>query len=402
MLEHSLHVLRKNSANESIYIKTNTQVVGHSSVIGSITKKQFIQAIQCLEKKYPILLAVADSEKLSPRTTDYTEIIAWSVKAEREDIYEKLLNIKLNVTESLYSVSVLNHSNSFDIFTVTSHAITDATSVIDLHKDLVYFCDFMIQHICPMTSVKPIAESIDFAVNNSISMLKNNIPLAEQYQGTFLQLPTTLPNEFEYCQEQLVIPSIELHNIMNLCKKNGVSFHGVLVASFALAIRELSPDHATQILMRSSIDLRRRVTPHINNEIIFTAATGHITRIFDLTGNILKIGEFVMNEIRNSTENGTIFQDHKEYFKRFISSENIPIALNISDMGVVKLQEYVHLKHVAFDYALGWKKSAPNVSITINDNGLVANIVYIKQGIKHHMIHQLAKLARHYLVSVVN
>ena len=57
--------------------------------------------------------------------------------------------------------------------------------------------------------------------------------------------------------------------------------HSVLLAAFALAIRETAPDSPRQILMRSNVDLRRRLEPHISTELVFSAISARVTPIAD-------------------------------------------------------------------------------------------------------------------------
>lgn len=392
MSEHSLNILRADSESEAVYIKTHMQVVGRSTVKGFITKEQFAKALYYLEKKYPILCSVANEEALIKRSAESHEIVEWIYDSTPEKIYEKLLNLSLDFCSSLYSMHVLVGENSFDIFTVTAHAITDATSIMMIHKDLIYFCECSIREITPEIIVQPVADSIDSAVDTSINTLKNNHPVSQSYSGDFLQLPSTSAEALFYCLKQIVIEEKTLAQAFQLCEEHQVSLHGVLVAAFSLAIQRLSHVKATQILMRSSIDLRRRVSPHIPNELILTAVTGHITHITNLTNNIFKIAKFVIDEIRNSTQDGTIFQDYKQYPQRFTLPQAFPIAANLSDMGKVDLLHLESLEQTGFEYAAGWKKTCPNISITIYNNKLIANLVYIKHSINSDLIQQLGEL----------
>jgi hypothetical protein len=261
--------------------------------------------------------------------------------------------------------------------------------------------DSILQNI-PITFLhQPIHPDIDADVEESISLMEKASFEAPKYQGPFVQLPLTPPEDYEFCLERIVFSNDQLQPILNACKKNKVTFHSILVTSFALAIYELSLSKSKQILMRSSIDLRRRVSTHISKEIICTAVTGHITCINDLTMGIVDIGKYVMQEIRTSTENGTVFEDYKNYAHQLSSSIETPIALNISDMGLIELSNPIHLKHKSFEYATGLKKKYPNVSIAINPVGLLGSIVYVKGAIAEDTVGQLSKLTMEFIKKII-
>jgi len=56
------------------------------------------------------------------------------------------------------------------------------------------------------------------------------------------------------------------------------------------------------------------------------------------------------------------------------------VALNISDMQTVRFHwPTERLKVTGFEYALGWMKQFPNVSVSVYDGMLVANTVYVEK-----------------------
>ena len=69
----------------------------------------------------------------------------------------------------------------------------------------------------------------------------------------------------------------------------GSSVHSLLLAAFALAIRDVADGRPDRILVRSSVDMRRRLEPHVSTALIFTAITGHITPVPDLDQPIAAI-----------------------------------------------------------------------------------------------------------------
>jgi hypothetical protein len=295
---------------------------------------------------------------------------------------------------TLYSVFVVHYKESFDMYTITSHALADATSLINLHNDLILFCDYIVQNIPITDEIQPLNPGIDPYLERSISSLKKELPMIgdTHFRGLFAQLPTKPTQGCPFGIYRFNIPHNELQPILTACHNTGITLHSLLVASFALAIRELSRYKSNQILMRSSIDLRRRVTPPLSKKIFFTAVTGHNTYIEDLSLGILNIAKWVMQDIRKSSVDGTIFEDFKYTFQLSSTREN-PIALNISNLGIIELSDATYLKHQSFEYAAGSKKTYPVLCITINPTGLKATITYINGSISAELVKRLCELA---------
>jgi hypothetical protein len=384
-------IVRHQTAAEAIYFKTKTQVVSRSKVLGKISKINFMRAVYCLERKYPILGVSDELNNFILRENHCPSFITWSYASETQEVYTKLLNYDIDPALSLYHIEVVEDIDTFDIYMVTSHAIADAVSLMHLHQELVLFCDTVMQNISVNIEVQNIAAGIDAAVD--LSSKGPIMPNRAEYSGDFAKLKCLKVDDYQFCLKRMLLGSDKLQDIIATGKAHGVSLHSILVAAFALGLQELSPVKSCQILMRSSIDLRRRVRPTLSNNIICTAVTGHVTWIKNLNTNIIEIARFVSAEIKTSTANGSMFADYKEYASQFVNISKLkPIALNISDMGVMHLCEHHHLRHLAFEYGAGLKTDYPNVSITINSSGLVANIVYIKHAIADDIVDKLSDL----------
>jgi hypothetical protein len=156
--------------------------------------------------------------------------------------------------------------------------------------------------------------------------------------------------------------------------------HSLLLAAFALAIRDASQDRPRQILMRSNVDMRRRLEPHVSTELVFSAITARVTLIPDLDRPLFEIAKHIFNDIHEGVADGSIFHEYLNYPNTFGSPQQAPIALNVSDMQTVKFHwPTERLKVTGFEYALGWLKKFPNVSVSVYEGTLIANIVYVEE-----------------------
>lgn len=218
-----------------------------------------------------------------------------------------------------------------------------------------------------------------------------------EYTGSFLQLPA-LPGadarpELRHRLHRLVIEADDIGPAIDLSHAHAVSLHCLLAAVFGRAIQQLSEVESNRILLRCSVDLRRRLEPHLSTDLVFSAVTAHATLVEDMSLPIFAVARAVHDDIQASTRNGRVFMDYQSYPKSFGRPQDMPAALNISDMGRVAFHGAIeHLRPIGFDYALGWAKPYPNVSVTIHDGRLVANTTYLDSVIDRQVIERMAAL----------
>jgi hypothetical protein len=245
-------------------------------------------------------------------------------------------------------------------------------------------CDCIARGASPALEEQPFPTPIDATVERSLASLPTEKgSRSPSYAGTFAEIPTRTPyvgQPVRHRLEQITIEGDDLHRIRSKSHEHGSSVHSLLLVAFALAIRDVAESRPRQILMRSSVDMRRRLEPHVSAELVFTAITGHITPIPDLDRPFFEIAKLVFDDIHAGVANGSIFHDYVNYPKAFGSRQQVPVALNISDMQSVNFHwPMERLKVTGFEYALGWLKRFPNVSVSVHDERLIANTVYVEE-----------------------
>jgi hypothetical protein len=263
---------------------------------------------------------------------------------------------------------------------LSSHAFTDATSLVELHSCLAYLCDCVVRGVAPALEEQPFPNPLDAAVSQSLDSLPaDRISEPVSYSGAFAKIPLRRPHDsrpLTHRLERTVIGADDMRRISAAAHAHGSSVHSLLIAAFALAIGDVAGEQPRRILMRSSVDMRRRLEPHVSAESVFSAITGHVTLIPDLDRPLFDIAKLVFDEIHACAANGLILHDYVNYPKTFGSKQQSPVALNTSDMQAVKFHwPTQQLKVTGFDYACGLK-SFPNVSVSVYDGVLVANTAY--------------------------
>lgn len=377
-------VYREASPTELIYIATRMIVVSRSSISGTVGREQFEAAVSHLEARYAILRSVVEDGQFVRRMDDRSAVETWlpAESGSAETLYTKLLNADLDTGRTLYAIHVIAADDGLDVFMLSSHAITDATSLIELHSCLAYMCDCVVRGEAAALGVQPFPTPIDEAVSRSLASLGVDAP-PSSYSGGFAQIPMRAPYEggsVTHRIERVAIEAEAMHRIKEASHATGSSVHSLLLAAFALAIRDVADGHPRRILMRSSVDMRRRLEPHVSTELVFTAITGHITPLLDLDRPTVEIAQLIYRDIHTGLANGSIFHDYINYPKAFGSPQQDPVAINVSDIQEVRFHwPTERLTVTGFEYALGWLKRFPNVSVSVYAGKLIANIVYVEE-----------------------
>jgi hypothetical protein len=387
----SLHagrrIYRQASPTELIYIKTGTIVVSRSRIAGAVSRQQFRTAVTHLEARYGILRSAVENEQFVERVDGTSSIEAWlsSETSSADAVYAKLLNAELDTSAGIYTIHVIADDNALDVFMLSSHAITDATSLIELHSCLAHICDCVVRGEAPALEQQPFPSPIDAAVRDILTSLPADQASSSpaSYSGVFAEIPMRAQHGGRAARhrlERVVINADDACRISAASHLHGSSVHSLLLAAFALAIRDAAQGSPRQILVRSNVDIRRRLEPHVSTELVFSAITARITLIPDLDRPLFEIAKHIFNDVHESVVDGSIFHEYLNYPKSFGSPQQAPVALNVSDMQTVRFHwPMEQLKVTGFEYALGWLKKFPNVSVSVYEGKLIANIVYVEE-----------------------
>jgi phthiocerol/phthiodiolone dimycocerosyl transferase-like enzyme len=378
-------IYREATPTELIYIATKLIVVSRSSIDGAVSRKQFDTAVGHLEARYGILRSVVEGGQFVERTDDRSSVESWlsPETCSADTMYATLLNAELDTQDKIYSIHVIADADKLDVFILSSHAVTDATSLIELHSCLAHICDCVVRGVAPVLEEQPFPNPLDAAVNQKLASLPaERAGASPSYPGVFAEIPMRAPDSrpVNHRLERFIIEAKDMHRIHAASHAHGSSVHSLLMAAFALAIRDVADGEPRQILMRSSVDIRRRLDPPVSTELVLTAITGHITPLRDLDQPLFDLAKLVFDDLHEGAASGSLFRDYVNYPKAFGSGQQPPVALNISDMQTVAFRwPMERLKVTGFEYACGWLKKFPNLSVSVYDGKLIANTAYVEE-----------------------
>jgi hypothetical protein len=379
-------IFRAASPTEMIYIATGTIVVSRSSIAGAVRREQFEAAVQSLENRYSILRSAVEDGQFVERGKKCSPIETWvpSHISSTETLYLRLLNSGLDTGSGIYRIHVIADPDGIDVFMLSSHAVTDATALVELHSCLAYMCDCVVRGVPPDVEEQAFPEPVDAAVVKILAAIPpNRLRQLPADSAEFAQIPMRAGYQggaVIHALERVTISPEAVQRLSHAAHAHGSSVHSLLLAAFALAIGEVAEGRPKQLLMRSTVDMRRRLAPHVSTELVFSAVTGHITPITDLEMPFFEMARSIFEDIHQGVENGSIFRDYVTYPRVFGSAQQAPVALNVSDMQRVEFRwPLARLKVTGFEYALGWLKTFPNVSVSIYEGKLIATVVYVEE-----------------------
>src|SRR5580698_1652732 len=212
-------LIRKSSPTEMIYIATNTIVVSRSRITGAVTRTQFEAAVAHLEARYGILRSVVDDGYFVERMSDRSAVETWSAPGacSADAMYARLLNADLDTAESIYVIHVIAGEDGLDIFMLSSHAITDATSLVELHSCLAYMCDCVVRQVVPEPEEQPFPQPVDAAVERSLALLPPDRSCeAPSFSGSYAEIPMRAPRDgrpVSHRIERIVIAADDMDRI---------------------------------------------------------------------------------------------------------------------------------------------------------------------------------------------
>lgn len=395
--------MRKASVTESIFISSQTQVISRSTVSGSLDISSFYTGLRYLESKYEALrccILKQDNDFFfvhKPENATTKMIILDPADIAVDAVYRRLLGIKLDLAAELYRLYILQHGNLCEIFMLTSHAITDAQSLITLHGDLVCFLEQISLGILPQINLQPFAEDIDAIIarylksfdSTSVACFGNKE--APAVGLLHLRADNALSSEVGHEFTQLLIEPLLLKHVLDCCHKKNISVHSLLTAVFAHAFRQIREEDSVDehIIIRSSADLRRRIKPAVATNLIQTAATAY-TILLNTNNTLWDIANHVSDYIYQANRCNAIVYGHLEYCQNFAAvaiKQNY--AINLSNIGSVPKPKTNKLSMLGFEYALGWNKAAPSVSISTFANRMIINLTFLPRFISRNDVRQL-------------
>ena len=304
-----------------------------SRIQGNIQATVLRQSLDIIQYRHPVLNShIINSEnsyyfqsagtgKLPVRVVNLVEIQEWEavVNAEINQVIDSskyLLRVVL--------VKVLNQPNINYLITTTHHAITDGLSSIQLHSEILTYCqkiteDKSIPVVNTLENIPPIEKLLPSWTNSFKNKLSRIALLLNIALQKYLNPPETLKVEkyVPICQRRCEIIHRQLNQetteeFIQQCRQENTTVQSALCAALMLTVsKQLTKSHEDNIRVSclSYLDLRRHLQPEISQENM-TVLAASLMGFYRITNNICfwELARKVKQTLNKKINQGEIFQ----------------------------------------------------------------------------------------------
>jgi len=337
-----------------------------SRIQGNIQATVLRQSLDIIQYRHPALNShIINSEnsyyfqsagtgKLPVRVVNLVEIQEWEavVNAEINQVIDSskyLLRVVL--------VKVLNQPNINYLITTTHHAITDGLSSIQLHSEILTYCqkiteDKSIPVVNTLENIPPIEKLLPSWTNSFKNKLSRIALLLNIALQKYLNPPETLKVEkyVPICQRRCEIIYRQLNQetteeFIQQCRQENTTVQSALCAALMLTVcKQLTKSYEDHIKVSclSYIDLRKRLEPRINAENMAVLATS-LMGFYRVKNNISiwELARKIKNDLNQKINQGEIFNmiflaKHLINFALLFPNQ-VSATISVSNVGKVNI-----------------------------------------------------------------
>lgn len=303
-----------------------------SRIQGNIQETVLRQSLDIIQYRHPALNShIINSEnsyyfqsagtgKLPLRVVNLVEIQEW------EDVVNAEINQVIDSSKYLLRVvfvKILNQQNINYLITTTHHAITDGLSSIQLHAEILTYCqkiteDKSIPVVNTLENIPPIEKLLPSWTNSFKNKLSRIALLLNIALQKYLNPPETLKVEkyVPICQRRCEIIHRQLNQetteeFIQQCRQENTTVQSALCAALMLTVSKqltnTDEDHI-KVSCLSYIDLRKRLESTINKENMTVLATS-LMGFYKIKNNISiwELARKIKNDLNKKINQGEIF-----------------------------------------------------------------------------------------------
>jgi 2C-methyl-D-erythritol 2,4-cyclodiphosphate synthase len=314
------------------------------------------------------------------------------------------LNKKIESEKKLIRATLILSKENINynyLITTIHHAIIDAISGIYLHSDILSY----VQHILNKKEVPKVQKLLAYPsleeIISNYEINAKNLPKQTQ-QVDILPLEKDTPNEQRICRlihRQLNTKLTQ--KIIKICKQKKITVQGAICAAMMLALanylKKEEVDKEFYFNCRSSVDMRKRVNPHVKPENIAMLVSA-LTSFHFIKNNVdfWDLAKEVTTQIKARLKTSEIYnviltyRQGTEYV--LTHSDQVFFSVFVSNVGQVKIpSNYNKLELEEISYALSLKAmgSVFAVSVSTFQQKMTLNFIYSQPIISQSTINAL-------------
>ena len=308
-------------------------VVTISRIRGNIQETVLRQSLNIIQYRHPAL----NSHIINSRNSYYYQskgtgkLPLQVVNIRESQEWEAIVNAEMNqvIDSSKYLlrvvlVKILNQQNINYLITTTHHAITDGLSSVQLHSEILTYCQKITEGkslpiVTTLEPLPPIEKLLPTWTNSFKSKLGRvalllNIALQKYWnQPKALRVEKYVPISQRRCEiihRQLSEESTR--QFIQQCRQENTTVQSALCAALMLTVsKQLAKNHEDNIPVSclSYLDLRRRLQPEISTENM-TVLAASLMKFYRITNNtsFWELARKVKRNLNEKIHQGEIFQ----------------------------------------------------------------------------------------------
>ncbi|MDB9311360.1 condensation domain-containing protein [Aphanizomenon sp. CS-733/32] len=337
-----------------------------SRIQGNLQEIVLRQSLDIIQYRHPALnshiINSRNSYYYQSKGTGKLPLLVVNIRESQE--WEAVVNAEMNqvIDSSKYLlrvvlIKILNQQNINYLITTTHHAITDGLSSIQLHSEILTYCQNItagksIPIVTTLEPLPPIEKLLPAWTNSFKSKLGRvalllNIAFQKYWnQPKALRVEKYVPISQRRCEiihRQLSEESTR--QFIQQCRQENTTVQSALCAALMLTVsKKLTKNHEDNIPVSclSYLDLRRRLQPEISTENM-TVLAASLMKFYTITNNtsFWELGRKVKHNLNKKIHQGEIFQmiylaKHLINFSLLFPNQVSP-TVSVSNVGKVNI-----------------------------------------------------------------
>ncbi|PMB21655.1 phthiocerol/phthiodiolone dimycocerosyl transferase family protein [Fischerella thermalis] len=313
-------------------------VVLCATITGAITTKQLNAALAWVQQRHPLLkVKVVDENSEHPRfvSEGVASIPLQVIERQGEghwclEVQEELSRPFSRTDDPLVRVICLQSPSISELIVSFDHCIGDGLSGVYLLRDILYYLSELDINYLPQQRELPSCEELILLKDTSDQFIGTRYPINQENSTIFEQKLSISQNSIDEKQNHLIywyfLPE-ETAKLISYCRKEEISVHSIICASYLLAIaNEMKLADDAILKCMSPINLRNYLLPQVGEDF-GTYYTREVTyhQIRD-TSNLCNVARDVKRQLKQVMASDKIF-NHLLEVKAFLS--NKPDALKL-------------------------------------------------------------------------
>jgi len=343
-------------------------VVTISRIRGNLQETVLRQSLDIIQYRHPAL----NSHIINSRNSYYYQskgtgkLPLQVVNIRESQEWESVVNTEMNqvIDSSKYLlrvvlVKILNQQNINYLITTTHHAITDGLSSIQLHSEILTYCQKItegksVPAVTTLAALPPVEKLLPAWINSfqgkigRIYLLLNIAFQKYWNQPKALRVEKYVPISVRRCEiihRQLSEETTQ--QFIQQCRQENTTVQSALCAALMLTVcKQLTKSHEDTIRVSclSYLDLRRRLQPEISEENM-TVLAASLMKFYRITNNISlwELARKVKHNLNKKIHQGEIFQmiylaKHLIDFSLLFPNQISP-TVSVSNVGKVNISD---------------------------------------------------------------